>query len=92
MLENEGASTEHSQNNEKVEQKWTFKPLKKSLHGNFEKHFANYDLHEAVKSEPEGFVVTQEFARHVEKVYRFQPRVDDVWVITFPKCGTFLRI
>jgi len=43
-----------------------------------------------VRSDPGGFVLTAEYARQAEKLYRFQPRKSDVWLTTFPKSGNNL--
>ena len=41
-----------------------------------------------VHGQPGGCVMSFEYAEHAEKIYKFKPRSDDVWVVTFPKCGT----
>jgi hypothetical protein len=41
-----------------------------------------------VKSEPMGIYMTQEMTKHAETIYNFKVRPDDVWIITYPKCGT----
>nr|CAH0102985.1 unnamed protein product [Daphnia galeata] len=41
-----------------------------------------------VKSEPGGFVMPPPYGENAEKIYRMKPRSDDVWLLTFPKCGT----
>ncbi|XP_046448178.1 sulfotransferase 1B1-like isoform X1 [Daphnia pulex] len=41
-----------------------------------------------VKSEPGGFVMPPTYGENAEKIYRMKPRTDDVWLLTFPKCGT----
>ncbi|EFX76431.1 hypothetical protein DAPPUDRAFT_55135 [Daphnia pulex] len=38
--------------------------------------------------EPGGFVTSPTYAKHAEKIYRMKPRSEDVWLLTFPKCGT----
>ena len=43
-----------------------------------------------VRSEPGGFVLTPEFGRHVDEFTNFKIRKDDVWVVTFPKCGKII--
>jgi len=40
-----------------------------------------------VRSGPGGFVLTAEYARQAETLYRFKPRKSDVWLTTFPKSG-----
>jgi len=39
-------------------------------------------------SEPGGFFMSGDFANHAAAVRQFRPRPDDVWVVTFAKCGT----
>jgi len=41
-----------------------------------------------VKTSPHGYVTSPEFAKQAEEIYNFEPRTDDVFVLTFPKCGT----
>lgn len=38
-------------------------------------------------SEPGGFFMSGDFANHAAAVRQFRPRPDDVWVVTFAKCG-----
>jgi hypothetical protein len=42
-----------------------------------------------VKSEPGGTVMPTNYGKdsNAQIVYHFEPRKDDVWVVTFPKCG-----
>ena len=70
--------------------KVTFHSVEKSKNGNFQDHFSNYNLHGMSQSEPTYFVLTEEYALHAEKIFRFQPKRDDVWVLTFPKSGKFI--
>ncbi|XP_014257095.1 estrogen sulfotransferase-like [Cimex lectularius] len=37
---------------------------------------------------PSGVVMPREFTNYVERVKNFTVRPDDVWVISYPKCGT----
>lgn len=41
-----------------------------------------------VRSEQGKFVMSPWYGQNAEKVYRFAPRSDDVWIVTFPKCGS----
>ncbi len=40
-----------------------------------------------IKCDPGGLVIVPRYEVHAEKIYRIQPRKDDVWQITFPKTG-----
>lgn len=40
-----------------------------------------------VRCEPGNQVLTPRLSENVEKIYRLEPREDDVWLLTFPKCG-----
>ena len=40
-----------------------------------------------VESEPGKFIMTPSYGSNAEKLYRLPPRKDDVWLLTFPKCG-----
>ncbi|KAI9555126.1 hypothetical protein GHT06_017641 [Daphnia sinensis] len=88
MLRNEEVSAPKSVKEDEILAEWNveFRKVEKSLNGDFKEHFPKVDGF--VRSDPGGFVMMEEYARHAEKVYRFQPRNDDVWVVTFPKCGT----
>nr|CAH0102989.1 unnamed protein product [Daphnia galeata] len=41
-----------------------------------------------VCGDPGKFVMTPLYGSYAEKLYQLQPRSDDVWILTFPKCGT----
>jgi estrone sulfotransferase len=41
-----------------------------------------------VKSEPMGIYMNEEMTKYAETIYNFKVRPDDVWLITYPKCGT----
>lgn len=42
-----------------------------------------------VRSDPGNFVMTPLYGKHAERLYRMQPRSDDIWLLTFPKCGKY---
>lgn len=44
-----------------------------------------------VRSEPCGFVTVPEVGRNIDEFITFHAREDDVWVVTFPKCGKDLK-
>ena len=40
-----------------------------------------------IKIWPPGCTIFAEFRHHAEKIRKFTVREDDVWIITYPKCG-----
>lgn len=63
-----------------------FELMEKSLTSTFQEHFTSYP-EGLVRGKPGGFVCSQEYARHANELLHFQARSDDVWIVTFPKCG-----
>jgi len=43
-----------------------------------------------MKSSPMNVMLPQKFEKFAEKIWNFTPREDDIWVVTYPKCGTTL--
>ncbi|CAH1389884.1 unnamed protein product [Nezara viridula] len=41
-----------------------------------------------VRVKPSGLVMPKEFIKYMERIRNFEVRPDDVWVISYPKCGT----
>ncbi len=41
-----------------------------------------------VQSDPWNIWMPKEFMTVYERVYNFEVRPDDVWILTYPKCGT----
>lgn len=66
-----------------------FDVIAQSKLGPFSDHFPHY-AGGVVRSDPGGFVMSQEFGRNAHEFFYFQPRKDDVWILTFPKCGNSL--
>jgi estrone sulfotransferase len=52
----------------------------------FQKDFPAY-TDGLVYSSPGGYVVLPEYPKKAETVYNLKPRPDDVYILTFPKCG-----
>lgn len=52
----------------------------------FQKDFPAYK-DGLVYSSPGRYVVMPEYPKKAETVYNLKPRTDDVYVLTFPKCG-----
>lgn len=63
-----------------------FKEIPKSQTESFKELFTGY-CEGLVKSEPGDLVVTPLYGKNAEKIFRMKPRADDVWLLTFPKCG-----
>ena len=43
-----------------------------------------------MKSSPMNVYMPARFRDFAQKIWDFEPRKDDVWIITYPKCGTTL--
>ena len=46
------------------------------------------NMHNAVVSDPLGVHLPPAIKLVGQKVYNFELRPDDIWIITYPKCGT----
>ena len=67
-----------------------FHLLKESTESPFKEHFPNY-VDGLYKGEPGGYLLQPGYTENAEKIYNYPPRSDDVWVVTFPKCGKSLQ-
>ena len=70
-----------------LELKVKFNIIPKTRLRRFSQHFSGYQNVGLVRSEPGQFVMTPLYGMNAEKTYRMQPRSDDVWLLSFPKCG-----
>ena len=76
---------------EKIEQselKVKFNIISKTLSSPFNQHFEGYKSG-LVRGEPGKLVMTPLYGSNAEKLYRMKPRSDDIWLLTFPKCGKY---
>merc|ERR1740128_1626118 len=64
-----------------------FALIEKSLSAEFRADFPNY-VKGLVRGDPGGFLLTQKYADSVDDYINFPMQDEDVWVVTFPKCGT----
>ena len=67
-----------------------FEVMPKTLANPFREHFTYY-TEGLARGEPFGFVLTPEYAKHAEQLRNFQVRSDDVWIVTYPKCGNVIH-
>lgn len=79
------AEEEEKTQSSNVEFKFQFYPMPDTKIPPFTEHFRFPEG--LARCEPGGFVLTEEFGRHAHELVNFKPRKDDVWVVTFPKCG-----
>ncbi|XP_046656673.1 sulfotransferase 1E1-like [Daphnia pulicaria] len=73
--------------NQRLPLKEKFELMPETLGSQFRNDFPPY-IDGLVKSFPNQYVTTPEFAKKAEDVYNLNPRPDDVYISTFPKCGT----
>ena len=67
--------------------KW--KPAPKELEEKRQKLFdKGSSLLNGLISEPYGLCCPPPMTKVAERIYNFKVRPDDIWIITYPKCGT----
>ena len=64
----------------------TFSVIENTRSEAFLQHFPNY-VEGLYRGEPGGFVLTQRYAETADDYVNFPLKDEDVWVVTFPKCG-----
>lgn len=64
-----------------------FSLLPNTLDAQFQKDFPSY-TDGLVRSSPGRYVTLPEYPKKAEAVYNLKPRPDDVYILTFPKCGS----
>ncbi len=69
--------------------KVNFNDIPKTKLKEFQQLFNGYK-NGLVCGDPGKFVMTPLYGSYAEKLYQLQPRSDDVWILTFPKCGKYL--
>ena len=65
-----------------------FRILDRSLDQDFLAVFPSYS-EGLVRSDPGRVVASRQYAGMAEQIYKLGLRSDDVWVVTFPKCGQY---
>jgi len=79
-----------SSNNSEDEKEFhiKFNSIPNTLTNPFIGDFAGYPEGEGlVRAEPGGITLTPDYARDARQLYNFEPRLDDVWILTFQKSG-----
>ena len=67
--------------------KWV--PVSKELEGKRKRLYGEgSNVHTALVSEPLHIHIPDTMKKVAEKIYNFKVKPDDIWIITYPKCGT----
>ena len=66
--------------------KFTISPLPDDVNDKVKKDFLAH-IDGLVKVTPSNHCVTPQFEQILEKIRNFKLRPDDVWIVSYPKCG-----
>ena len=65
----------------------SFSPISKTLTRPYVELFPAYKGKGLVRGEPGGFVFSPEYGRNARNLFDFEPRKEDVWLMSFPRSG-----
>lgn len=70
-----------------------FKLIPETLTSPFTDLFLGYGDEGLVRGDNgAGTVMPAVYGRHADKIFKFQPKKEDTWIVTFPKCGKLYLI
>lgn len=73
----------------KMSYPFEWRPVSETLSENYKEFFDDGSMmHDAVISEPLGVIAPKPMVDVAKKIYNMDVRSDDIWIVTFPKCGT----
>jgi hypothetical protein len=76
------------ENFQQLQLKVNFNAIPKTRLKKFNQLFNGYKFG-LVRGEPVKFVMLPLYGSNADKIYRMKPRSDDVWLLTYPKCGKY---
>ena len=66
--------------------KWN--PISDDVKKQRQKIYTSPSSLDGLVSDPLGIYIPKSMEKVAEKVYNFKVRPDDIWIVTYPKCGT----
>merc|ERR1712141_83532 len=66
--------------------KWN--PISDDVKKQRQKIYTSPSTLDGLVSDPLGIYIPKSMEKVAEKVYNFKVRHDDIWIVTYPKCGT----
>ena len=63
-------------------------PISEEVKTKRQKMYTSATQLDGLVSEPLGVYLPRSMESVAEKVYNFNVRPDDIWIVTYPKCGT----